>query len=49
MAYKQGKYSESDALCSRAKGTSYYGIAIGIGLGVGMGVLLGVGSRFGWY
>ena len=49
LVYKQGHYLESEALCERARGTSYYAIGIGIGLGLGMGILLGLGDRFDWY
>ena len=49
VMYKSGHYLESEALSERARGTSYYAIAIGIGLLVGMGVLLGLGQRFNWY
>lgn len=49
IVYNHGHTLESEALSERARGTSYYAIAIGIGLLVGMGVLLGLGSRFNWY
>lgn len=49
LVYKQGHYLESEALSERARGTSYYAIAIGVALGLGLGILLGLGDRFGWY
>lgn len=47
--YSRGSYAESEALCTRARGTALYAIAIGIGLGVGYGVLLGLGRIYDWY
>ena len=47
--YKHGHYLESEALCQRARDTSFYAIAVGFGLGLGMGILLGLGNRFDWY
>lgn len=49
IVYNHGHYLESEALCERARGTSFYAIAIGLGLGLGLGILLGLGDRFGWY
>ena len=47
--YNKGNYNESDALCTRSRGTALYSIAIGIGLGLGYGVLVGAGLNLGWY
>ena len=44
-----GEYYESEALCSRARGTAYYAIAVGIGLGLFFALVLGLGPMFNWY
>lgn len=49
VKYNNGHYLESDALCSRARGTAIYAMAIGVGLLVIMGLLLGLGDYFNWY
>jgi len=49
LAYNKGRYLESEALCTRARGTAIYSMAIGVGLLVIMGLLLGLGDRFNWY
>lgn len=49
LAYNSGRFLESEALCTRSRGTAIYSMAIGIGLLVIMGLLLGLGARFDWY
>ncbi|XP_064382143.1 uncharacterized protein LOC135331046 [Halichondria panicea] len=49
VKYNQGRFLESEALCTRARGTAIYSMAIGVGLLVIMGLLLGLGARFNWY
>lgn len=42
-------YTEAAALCTRARGTAIYSIAIGICLGLGYGILVGAGLSLEWY
>ncbi|CAI8012674.1 hypothetical protein GBAR_LOCUS8120 [Geodia barretti] len=43
------RYNESAALCTRARGTSCYAIAIGVSLALGYGILVGAGLSLNWY
>lgn len=47
--YNHGEYFESEALCSRARGTAYYAIAVGIGIALFLALVLGLGPMFNWY
>lgn len=42
-------YNEAAALCTRARGTAIYSIAIGVCLSLAYGILVGAGLSLEWY